>query len=185
MKKLLVGAAVFAAIVGATPAVQAQSSSAIQYGISGGLTLPIGNIGDTQGTGFNIQGHATYKPGSNPFAFRGDVGLWTTPGKSITPIGGGTSVKYSGKNWFTVNANVVYNFEGAKDATFVPYVLGGAGLYSANGGIGTNFGINAGGGVTFGLAGFDAFTEARIHNVMANGGSARLIPISFGISFKP
>ena len=87
-------------------------------------------------------------------------------------------MKYGGLNWFTINANAVYNFEGAKDATFVPYVIGGVGLYNAGRGIGTNFGFNAGGGVTFKLAGFDAFTEARFHNVMATGGSARLIPVS-------
>lgn len=185
MKKLLAGAAVFAAMTGIAPAAQAQSSSNITYGVSGGLTLPVGSIGDTQGSGFNLNGHATYKPSSTPFALRGDVGFWNTPGKNITPIGGGQSVKYSGLNWFTINANAVYNFEKTKDATFVPYAIGGVGIYNAGNGIGTNFGFNVGGGVTFKLAGFDAFTEARFHNVMSNGGSARLIPVSFGIMFKP
>lgn len=184
MATLRFGAAVLSAIMAAAPAVQAQKADAVTFGVSGGLTLPVGRIGDTQGTGFNLQGHATYKPSSVPFGLRGDVGYWSTPGKSITAITGGPSVKYSSVNWFTVNGNVIYHFEGAKDATFVPYVIGGAGLYSANRNLGTKFGVNAGGGVTFRLAGIDAFTEARLHNVFTDGSSSRLIPISFGVNIK-
>ena len=187
MKKLIAGAAVFAAIAAAAPVTQAQAQQKgpATFGISGGLTLPIGNLGDTQGAGFNVQGHAMLKPSSVPFALRGDLGLWTTPGKNISPIGGGGggSVSYPGVTWFTANVNGVFNFEGAKDATFVPYVIGGVGIYNGSEGLGTKFGINGGGGITFKLSGFDAFTEARIHNVFTDGSSARLIPISFGWSF--
>ncbi len=188
MKKLLVGATVFAAMVATAPMAQGQSSSSsspVTFGISGGLTAPIGNLSNTNGMGFNLQGHATLKPSSVPFALRGDVGFWTTPGKTVTPIAGGPSSSYSGINWFTVNANGVYNFEGAKDAVLVPYVIAGVGFYNGTQGIGTNFGINGGGGVTFKLSGFDAFAEARFHNIFTNNSSARIIPISFGINFKP
>ncbi len=187
MKKLFVGAAVFAAIAAAAPVAQAQQKGPATFGISGGLTVPIGDLGDTQGAGFNVQGHAMLKPSSVPFALRGDLGLWTTPGKTISPLGGGggASVSYPGVTWFTANVNGVFNFEGAKDATFVPYVIGGVGIYNGTEGLGTKFGINGGGGITFKLSGFDAFTEARIHNVFTDGSSARLIPISFGINFKP
>ncbi len=186
MKKLLVGAAVLAAIAAAVPTAQAQGKGPATFGISGGLTLPIGSLGDTQGAGFNLQGHATLKPSSVPFALRGDLGLWTTPGKTVSRIGGGTgSISYPGITWFTANVNGVYNFEGAKDATFVPYVLGGVGIYNGSEGLGTKFGVNAGGGITFKLSGFDAFTEARFHNVFTDGNSARIIPFSFGINFKP
>jgi opacity protein-like surface antigen len=186
MKKLLVGATVFAAIVGAASAAQAQQqNSGLVFGVSGGLTMPIGDLGDTRGSGFNVQGHASLKPESMPFALRGDLGLWTTPGKTVTPIGGGQSASYEGITWFTANANAVFNFEGAKDATLVPYVIGGVGIYNGSQNVGTKLGINGGGGVTFKLAGFDAFAEARLHNVFAEGGSARLIPISFGVHFKP
>jgi hypothetical protein len=185
MKKLLVGAAVFAAIAATAPAVQAQQASAVTFGFSGGLTMPVGDLGDTQGAGFNLQAHAGLKPSSIPFGLRGDLGLWTTPGKTVSPIGGGAGVSYPGITWFTVNGNAVYNFEGAKDATFVPYIIGGAGIYNGSEGIGTKFGINGGGGVTFKLSGFDAFTEARFTNVFTDGSSARMIPIMFGVNFKP
>jgi opacity protein-like surface antigen len=185
MKKLLVGAAVFAAILGTAPAARAQQSNAVTVGFSGGLNLTSGDLSNTNGTGFNIQAHAGYKPSSLAFGLRGDLGIWTTPGKTVTPIAGGASVSYPGITWTTLNANGVYNFEGAKDATFVPYVIGGVGIYNGTKGIGTKFGINAGGGVTFKLSGFDAFAEARFHNVFTDGFSARIIPISFGINLKP
>jgi hypothetical protein len=187
MMKIRTGAAVLAAMIAAAPAAQAQSTndSAILFGASLGATLPVGRLGDTQGTGFNIQGHATIRPSSLPFGFRGDLGYWTTPGKSITPIGGGATQNNRGVNWFTANANVVYNFQGARDATFVPYVLGGVGVYNGSGPVGSAFGVNGGGGVTFRLSGFDAFAEARVHNVFTDGAASRLIPVSFGITFRP
>lgn len=183
MKKIIVGAAMFAALAAVAPTAQAQSSGGVVYGISGGLTLPVGDLGDVQGSGFNLQGHATLKPSSTPFAVRGDLGLWTTGGKSFNQLGVSGSTK--SVTWFTGNVNAVYNFEGSKDATFVPYVLGGVGLYNGSQNFGTKFGVNAGGGVTFKLSGFDAFAEARFHNIFTDGNSSRIIPLSFGINFKP
>ena len=187
MKKLLVGAAAFAAMTFTAPTMQGQSSSSspVTFGFSGGLTLPFGSLGDINGTGFNLQGHANLKPSSLPFGLRGDLGLFTTSGKTLPTLGEVTSQSYPGTTWFTANVNAVYNFEGAKDATFVPYVIGGVGFYNGSHGFGTKFGINAGGGVTFKLSGFDAFAEARVHNVFTDGFSARMIPISFGINLKP
>ncbi len=185
MKTFIVGAAVLAAIAATAPAAQAQQQGAVTFGFSGGLTLPTGDLGNTQGSGFNLQGHATIKPSSLPIGLRGDLGLWTTPGKTVRPIAGGASVSYPGVTWITANVNGVYNFEGAKDATFVPYVLGGVGVYNGTEGIGTKFGVNGGGGVTFKLSGFDAFAEARFHNIFTDGFSSRIIPLSFGINFRP
>jgi hypothetical protein len=183
MKKILVGAAVFAAMVGAAPVVQAQDSGSARFGVSGGLTIPTGTVGDINGSGLNLQGHVNYKPATTPFGLRGDVGVFTTAAKTLPGVNG---VRYNSTTWVTANANVMYNFEGAKDATFVPYVIGGLGFY--NGGVlkrQTKFGLNVGGGVTFKLSGFDAFAEARFHNVYTDGFSSRLIPFSFGINFKP
>lgn len=184
MQKILVGAGLLAAIVLAAPTAQAQKKSALLYGVSGGLTVPIGDLGDVQKSGLNLNGHVVFKPSSTPFSLRGDVGYWTTGSKVIR----GTTVPIQGNtNWLTLTGNAVYAFEGAKDAVLVPYIIGGLGLYNASGGIGdgTNVGINGGGGVTFKLSGFDAFAEGRLHNVFADGGSVRLIPVSFGIIFRP
>ncbi len=183
MKKILVGAAMFSAFVAAAPVAQAQQSGGLVFGISGGLTLPIGDLGDVQGSGLNLQGHATLKPSSTPFALRGDVGFWTTGGKNFNRLG--VSGSTESVNWFVGNVNAIYNFEGSKDDTFVPYVIGGVGLYNGSQGFGTKAGINGGGGVTFKLSGFDAFAEGRFHNIFTEGSSSRIIPLSFGINFKP
>lgn len=185
MRKTFVGAAVIAAMASLAPAARGQQHGAVTFGVSGGLTLPVGDIGNTNGSGFNIQGHAGFRPSAIPFGLRADVGLWTNPGKSITPIGGGSTQSYEGITWVVGNINGVFNFESAKDATFVPYAIGGIGVYNGSEGIGTKFGINGGGGVTFKLSGFDAFAEARFHNIFTDNASARLVPLSFGINFKP
>ena len=185
MRKFVAGAAVFAAMFATAPTVRAQNSSGPRFGISGGLTLPLGDLGNAYGSGFNVQAHASAKPSSFPFGLRADAGLWTSSGKTVSGGGGTGSFTSDSCTFFVVNGNAVYNFEGAKDATFVPYVIGGAGVYTGTQNFGTHIGLNAGGGVTFKLAGFDAFTEARFHNIFGDGGSARLIPISFGIMFKP
>jgi hypothetical protein len=187
MRHLAVGTAVIAALISSTPrAALAQQASAVTYGFSGGLLIPSGTLGDINGSGINIQAQAGYKPSSLPFGVRADFGIWTTGGKTLPAVGAAPATSYKGSTWVTLNANVVYNFESEKDATFVPYVIGGLGVYS--GGVGdrqSKFGINAGGGVTFKLSSFDAFAEARIHNVFTDGYSSRLIPLSFGINFKP
>jgi hypothetical protein len=185
MKKILVGAVMFAALVAAAPTAgaQVQRDGDLIFGFSGGLTLPVGSLGDVQGSGFNLQGHATLKPGSTPFALRGDLGLWTTGGKSFNRLGVTGDTK--GVTWFTGNVNALYNFQGSKDDTFVPYVIGGVGLYNGSQGFGTKAGINAGGGVTFKLSGFDAFAEGRFHNIFTDGSSSRIIPLSFGINIRP
>jgi hypothetical protein len=78
-----------------------------------------------------------------------------------------------------------------------PYLIGGIGMYKTqmNPTTGpkpessTDFGINIGAGIKFGLAGFSAFTEARWHTNMGNEENgvktqgARFIPISFGVTF--
>lgn len=186
MNTIFVGTVALAALMIAAPAgAQQAASSPVTFGISGGLVIPTGDIGNTNGAGFNIQGHGTIHPASMPFALRGDLGLWTTPGKTITPISGGASTSYPGVTWFTGNVNGVLNFTAEKDATFVPYVIAGVGVYNGSEGIGTKFGINGGGGVTFKLSGFDAFAEARFHNIFTDGNASRLIPLSFGVNFKP
>ena len=110
MRKLFVGAAGFAAMLGSASVTQAQQKSAVTYGFSGGLTLPMGTLGDINGSGFNLQAHANLKPSSLAFGLRGDLGLFTTAGKTLPATGSQPGRPYSGQTWFTVNANGVYNF---------------------------------------------------------------------------
>jgi hypothetical protein len=68
-----------------------------------------------------------------------------------------------------------------------PYLIGGGGYYSrkddqANTSS-NNFGINGGIGAMFPLSGFNAYVEARIHDVFTEGSSTQFIPVTFGILF--
>ena len=70
--------------------------------------------------------------------------------------------------------------------TFALYAIGGGGLYNTKfGGLSgvTDPGVNVGGGLRFGLAGFNAHVEARIHNTFSDGGNLRYVPLTVGISF--
>jgi hypothetical protein len=178
MRNVLKSVVIVGAMVGATAGASAQTSK-VSYGGSIGLVQPVGSIGDVNRSGFSVMGHAMYEPSSAPISWRGDVGFMTLGSKTVNGINLGSS-----RNVFTVNGNAVYNFDTAKDATFVPYLIGGVGIYTGSKGLGTNLGLNAGGGVTMKLAGFEAFGEARLHNVF-NDGSYRLLPFSFGIRIKP
>jgi hypothetical protein len=178
MKTTVLRVATLALFAAITSAAEAQTSK-VSYGGSIGLTQPLGKLGDVSRSGFHLQGHAQYEPSSLPFSWRADVGYWTLGQKTVGSVQLGNA-----RTIITLTGNAVYNFDTAKDATFVPYVIGGAGFYSGNQNFGTNFGINAGGGVTMKLAGFETFGEARLHNVFGDGSSVRLLPLSFGVRIK-
>ena len=93
-------------------------------------------------------------------------------------------------NVMGLNANAILSMPGA--IVLSPYVIGGVGMYKSTSSISgagssTDPGVNIGAGVSFGLAGFGAFAEIRLHNVMVDNGSggttnSRFIPITFGIT---
>jgi hypothetical protein len=82
-------------------------------------------------------------------------------------------------------ANALYNFSTSSDARIRPYLIGGAGIYADGG---TDFGINAGGGLTFPLGVGDsparAFAEARFHAIFAEGNTIEQLPVTVGIMFR-
>lgn len=186
-----------AALVALPLSAQAQTAEprAIQFGISGGLTMPMGDVGDVYSSGFNVTGHVTMRPGTLAnLSFRGDVALDRFSAKRelslVTQEGSFTSIG--------VTVNAVYAFpQSDPSALMRPYILGGAGFYNlrtnlttqlgenslSSEGSETKAGIQGGAGVEFNLAGFSTFAEAKFVNVFGDGGSARWVPISFGFRF--
>lgn len=175
-----------AAAIAAPTLLAAQSSSnskPISFGISGGASLPMGDLGDAAESGFVVAGHVFLKPSSMTNArFRGDVGYdkWGSKGSSNADL---RSLSFV--------ANAMYDFPSSSMVR--PYLIGGVGLYntkvtfdlgtttgSTKGE--TNVGINVGGGLTFKMTGFDTFVEAKYTNVFADNSSS-WIPISFGVRF--
>jgi opacity protein-like surface antigen len=191
----------FAALIALPLSAQAQMTDDIrpvQFGISAGLTMPMGDVGDAFESGFNVTGHVWYRPGTFAnLSFRGDVGFDRFQAKDIVLAGirsKGTLTAIGGV------ANAVYSFpQTDASALLRPYVLVGVGLYNTRqkvtltvgegGGTeeaedtDTNFGLQGGAGLQFNLSGFSTFAEAKFVNVFTDGSSARWVPISFGVRF--
>lgn len=164
--------ALAAAALVAVPAVHAQATPS--FGASVGVALPMGDFGDAFDAGWRIGGLVQLKPAALPVALRGEVN-YSSFGSKINGLGS--------SNILDVTANAVLPFSTDAQATTSFYGIGGLGIYNANRGGGTNFGLNVGAGVNFNLAGFKAFGEARFHNVFSDGNSTQLIPLTFGIRF--
>ncbi|HEX5437783.1 MAG TPA: outer membrane beta-barrel protein [Gemmatimonadaceae bacterium] len=163
----------------------------ISVGIAAGATIPLGDLGDAQSTGWNVEGLVNWTTSHRPLSLRADVAYNSLSGKSVTFPGG--SFKTDNENLFDVTGDVAWHFypNATNPSQWVPYILGGIGIYHFGGQTSeiestsgsTNFGLNIGGGVIYELSGFSAFVEARLHNVFLSGGSAKFFPISFGLRF--
>lgn len=181
MSRKLLTAAVLAAI--AFPA--ATTSAQLGYGLAAGLPAPMGDFGNAVDVGYHLTGFLTASAPLLPVGFRLD-GTFSQFGYSA-PSSAKARLLYA-------TANVVVSSVG-----FIsPYIIGGVGIYHASAECGnctttsTKGGINAGGGIKFGLGVLSAFVEARYHYIAGpsdptNGGvkgsSTQFIPVSFGLTF--
>lgn len=176
MKRIasVVFAAGAALVLGATTA-QAQG---INFGVGGGLTIPIGDFGDNFKTGWHGIANIGYNTPTG-FGVRGDFYY----GQNSLDASVDGKAKLAGGL-----GNLVYSFQGAGPVR--PYVIGGAGVFKAEAEVGnvsdseTKFTWAAGGGVKF-KAGTDSniFVEARYVSISTSGDKTNFIPISAGISF--
>jgi opacity protein-like surface antigen len=176
-----------AAVAAATPAA-AQDAAAVRpmtFGVSGGLTLPIGDLGDAVGSGFNAGAHLAFKPATFPFGVRVE-GQFNRFAYEETLASDGNLQIISG------TANAVFGVPAASSA-FRPYIIGGIGVYNSKSSFetvvgdgsssDTNFGLNGGAGIEFGLSGLSTFIEARFNTIFTEGSKTNFIPITFGIKF--
>jgi len=161
----------------------ALAQAQLKFGVAGGASLPNGDLGDAAETGYHLMATAGIQPPLAPVGLRID-GMWN---------------QFNFKSPSTANvrvmaltANAVMSMPGAM--VVKPYAIGGVGMYnskaSTTGATSSNdLGVNIGAGVSFGLAGFSAFGEVRLHNVFpeqpASGPKTnfRFIPVTFGITF--
>ena len=146
-------------------------------GVAAGAAVPISDLSNFTNTGYN----ATILLGVNaptlPISFRFD-GAYNDFGHKYDN-GSLHATSFTG--------NVVYNIP--ITASVQPYLIGGIGLYNTSNsndqsgyGSSTNFGFNAGAGVTIPLSGFNAFIEAR-YNRISVGQGIQYVPIVFGVTF--
>jgi opacity protein-like surface antigen len=171
-RRITAAAAVFAALISFASAAQAQR--ALSLGISGGLSLPMGEMADFQGTGYHVAGHANINSASLPFEILLDGTYHSFDAKSGAAFG----EKFS---YFGAGASAAYVFPGL---TMRPYLLGGVGMFFGKADVPgaeseSEFGFSAGGGLRFVLSGFNSFLQARVNIV----GDHTFVPISFGVVF--
>ncbi len=181
-------AAVAAIAISSATAVSAQgvmsATKPFSLGISGGASIPTGDLSNSVNTGYNIGGHIGLGMPSLPISFRGDVNYDNFGAKGTTS---------ANAHVWSYTANAVYDFPTM--TSIRPYIIGGIGgfkpgvsatsggsTYSASSG--TKFGFDAGGGVSIPLSGFNAFIEARYNRFNNDGGgSTSFVPITFGVMF--
>lgn len=175
--KRITSVAASAALAVACSASAAFAQLAPQLGLRAGISLPIGALETSQDMGYNLGVSLGLKPVLSPVGVRFEAAYNQFSGKSGI-VGAADARVFEG------TANLVLDLFPMPVVSL--YAIGGGGLYNTKFGSAdaiSDPGINAGGGVRFGLAGFNAHIEARWHNQFADGGNIRYIPVSVGISF--
>jgi opacity protein-like surface antigen len=168
-------AAVSMAAVMSASAVEAQSP--VRFGLAAGLSLPTGDDKDFFENGFHGQVMLGFGMMMLPVKLRADLSYHSFGGKDNTLFADEDARVISG----ALNANIGMGGIGVK-----PYLSAGLGVYNSKTGDfdgETDFGINGGAGLEFGLTGMSAFLEVRYVNVFSEGESSAFIPITFGIMF--
>jgi hypothetical protein len=186
MRRTLQAAALSAACV-ALPLSRAHAQLTLAVG--GGASWPVGSLGDSFVTGYNVLASLGVGLPSWPVGLRLDGMFNQMNHKAGVPVGN--------LQLWTVNANLVYNIVPFREAGITPYILGGAGYYnnsyhiSASGasvGAGgnthaNNFGLNGGLGLKAGVSTLSVFVESRFHYIFMSGGHAEFVPLTAGIIF--
>jgi hypothetical protein len=187
MTQALKGMALVAVLVGAwggTAPIMAQETKAVSVGVSGGISLPTQDLGDLTDPGFTVAGHLWVNPsGMRMVRFRGDLSYDRWGAKNANVAG-------QDVDWYGVGvaANALFRPGVEPEATFRPYLLLGAGVFSlkstASGAkTESDFGVQGGGGLEFQLSGFSTFLEAKYVNSFASGTDRNWVPVTFGVRF--
>lgn len=170
-----------------SPALTATAQASFRIGLSGGGTVPVGEFGDLNDTGYNFGAHALI---SSPF-FPQDFKLEVQHNR----------MKLKGSEANTMVTSGTVNLElnpGSALARLAPYLSVGLGGYYVKTALRgsppalteydntTKFGLNAGGGLRFPLGPLNAFLDGRYHRVKSDrfvSGKVTYIPIVFGFTF--
>ncbi|MEO7996706.1 MAG: outer membrane beta-barrel protein [Gemmatimonadaceae bacterium] len=185
----LVGIAALAALPAMAQAQSSTTARPVSFGVSGGASIPMGDLSDGVDVGYNIGAHVLLSPASmQMLAFRGDVSLdsWKLKNNSKASF-----------RALDVMGNVILKSSSAM--AIKPYAIGGLGLVNSRASAtstvvgGTtvtvesqsksNLGVQVGGGLEFQLSGFTTFIEAKFVNAFTQDNSTTWIPVTFGIRF--
>lgn len=157
----------------------AQSGKPVTLGVAVGAAIPIGDFADAYNTGYNGTVALGLKSVGSPIGLRFEGAYNKFMGRDDIGLNQPDSRVISG------TANLVYSLPGQG---ITPYLIGGAGYYSAkldgaNASSVNNLGVNGGIGAMFPLSGISTYVEARLNHVFSDGKSTQFIPVTFGILF--
>ena len=172
---IIIGPSVFAQASGPPPAPTPRTQSEMYvplYGITAGITIPVGRLSDDHSAGYAIGGLVEYAVTGQPYSLRGEALFQRFPLKS-----GRTTSR--DVNQISVGTSIVYRLQ---QAMAQPYVVGGIGIYNATL-EGTRPGFNFGSGVEIPLTGFSAVAEIRMHVMLADTKPVLTIPLTVGVRF--
>ncbi len=187
MKRAILGAVALATIALIPADSQAQRRAParpVQFAVGAGVAMPMSDLGDAVGTGFNVSFNGTKKLAKQPMWLRGHLDINMYGSQKVTV--GSESFEYTA-NQIGALFDVGHDFASTSSAK--PYVLGGLGLIRNSqkiksgdisvSGDETELGINLGGGMKFRMGGRTAFVEARY----LTAGDFASLPLTFGINF--
>lgn len=151
------------------------SAQGIRWGVSAGVLMPMGDYNTIDKMGWVVGGGATYWLTGGQLGVRGDLAYSTTK----HDLGGDTKI-------IGGMASLVYGL-GPASASMRPFLNGGVGFFSIDGGGGsdTKIGFGIGGGLMFkaGTGGMRVVIATRYTSVSDNGATLSWLPITVGLTF--
>lgn len=187
-------AVAFAAIAASPFVLAAQmpglgSTRPISLVVSGGLTVPAGDLGDFHDSGFHYDASLLLNIPGFPLTLRPEFSLTQFKWKGFTPAPGGSFIDGTTQT-IAALGNIEFPLGGGL------YVLAGGGILSLSSESDANtvdqsaseFMFDAGAGLRFALGSMRGFVEARIGSASYDQGKfgyskAQFIPITFGLVF--
>jgi Outer membrane protein beta-barrel domain len=167
----------FAVLVAGTLTLSPQVASCqARFGISGGLAVPLDDLGDVADVGYNVTAALHFGGTHVPIGARIEGGL---SGFSLEDADDDVRV-------LNLTVNAVANI-GQKPNS--PYFIGGLGIYNskvASFDSKSALGINLGGGLRFPIGILSTFLEARYHLMLGDRpdfANLQFIPITFGFVY--
>ena len=167
----------FAALVAGFVAFSPHSAfGQARFGVSGGPAVPVSDLADVAGLGYDVAVALHFGGTHVPFGARVEGGL---NGFSLDDADDDVRI-------LNLTVNAVANF-GQRPTS--PYLIGGLGLYNskaANLDSKNAIGINLGGGFRFPIHQLSTFLEARYHLMLgkrSDFANFQFIPITFGVIY--
>jgi hypothetical protein len=183
------------AVLAAVPMTEAAAQ--VRGLVGAGLAVPIGDFadeadGDAGAGGVTALAGVEWLPAGSAFGLRLD-GAYQQFSTALGDAGlADRDIRY---RFLNATLDGVLEFPIGPDASLRPYGLAGVGVYEyklvgddvpSGFESATDFGLNAGIGITYQLEQFGIFGEARFHNVFAEGMDLQYIPVMLGarITFR-